>query len=103
MDRFKPYRFLALRKSAPSRRSASFFLIVFAPALLAVSGCVAGAILIGTHLAGTPTATATIKSISATGVDGPLGTVSFMDSAKGMVITPRLSGLPPRSARVSYS
>ena len=32
---------------------------------------------------------------SATGVDGTLGTVSFMDSAKGMVITPRLSGLPP--------
>jgi superoxide dismutase, Cu-Zn family len=94
MDCFKPYRFLALRKSARSRRSASSFLIVFAPALLAVSGCVAGAILVGTHLAGTPTATATVKSISATGVDGTLGTVRFMDSAKGMVITPRLSGLP---------
>jgi Cu-Zn family superoxide dismutase len=50
-------------------------------------------------LAGTPaaaaTATATINSISATGVDAPLGTVFFADGAAGMVITPRISGLPP--------
>jgi superoxide dismutase, Cu-Zn family len=50
-------------------------------------------------LAGTPaaaaTATATINSISATGVGASLGTVIFTDSATGLVITPRLSGLPP--------
>ncbi len=50
-------------------------------------------------LAGSPaaaaTATATINSISATGVGAPLGTVIFTDSAKGPVITPKLSGLPP--------
>lgn len=39
MDRFRPYRFLAWRKPACSRGSASFFLIVFATALLALSGC----------------------------------------------------------------
>jgi Cu-Zn family superoxide dismutase len=41
------------------------------------------------------TATATINSISATGVGAPLGTVIFTDSATGLVITPKLSGLPP--------
>jgi len=50
-------------------------------------------------LAGTPaaaaTATATINSISATGVGAPLGTVFFADGALGLVITPRISGLPP--------
>jgi Cu-Zn family superoxide dismutase len=56
---------------------------------------VAGLILVGTRPAGAATATATIKSISATGVGGTLGTVSFRDSAKGLVITPKLSGLPP--------
>jgi cytochrome oxidase Cu insertion factor (SCO1/SenC/PrrC family) len=39
MDRFKPYRFFAWRKPARFRGSASFFLIVFATALLALSGC----------------------------------------------------------------
>ena len=50
-------------------------------------------------LAGTPataaTATATINSISASGVGTPLGTVIFTDSATGLVISPKLSGLPP--------
>src|SRR5260370_32256429 len=45
--------------------------------------------------AGAKTAAATISSISATGVGGPLGTVSFMDSTHGLMITPKLSGLPP--------
>jgi Cu-Zn family superoxide dismutase len=48
-------------------------------------------------LAGSPaaaaTATATINSISATGAT--LGTVVFTDSTTGLVITPKLSGLPP--------
>ena len=56
---------------------------------------VAGLLLIGTRPAGAATATAMIHSISATGVGGPLGTVTFMDSAQGLVITPKLSGLPP--------
>ena len=56
---------------------------------------VANLLLVGTRTAGAATATATINSISATGVGGPLGTVTFMDSARGLVITPKLSGLPP--------
>jgi Cu-Zn family superoxide dismutase len=56
---------------------------------------VAGLLLVGARPAGAATATATINSISATGVGGPLGTVTFMDSAQGLVITPKLSGLPP--------
>ena len=39
MDRFKPYRFLAWSKPVGSRRCASFSLIIFATALLALSGC----------------------------------------------------------------
>ena len=56
---------------------------------------VANFLLIGTRTAGAATATATVNSISATGVGGPLGTVTFTDSAQGLVITPKLSGLPP--------
>ena len=52
-------------------------------------------LLVGTRTAGAETATATINSISASGVGGSLGTVTFTDSAGGLVITPKLSGLPP--------
>jgi len=52
-------------------------------------------LLVGTRTAGAETATATINSISASGIGGPLGTVTFTDSARGLVITPKLSGLPP--------
>jgi Cu-Zn family superoxide dismutase len=55
---------------------------------------VAGLHLVGTRTAGAATATATINSVTATGVGAPLGTVTFMDSAQGLVITPKLSGLP---------
>jgi Cu-Zn family superoxide dismutase len=55
----------------------------------------ASILLLGTRSAGAATATATINSISATGVGESLGTVTFMDTARGMVITPKLSGLPP--------
>jgi superoxide dismutase, Cu-Zn family len=41
------------------------------------------------------TATATINSISVTGVGATLGTVIFTDSTTGLVITPKLPGLPP--------
>jgi superoxide dismutase, Cu-Zn family len=56
---------------------------------------VASFLLVGTRIAGAATATATINSISATGVGGPLGTVTFTDSPDGLVITLKLSGLPP--------
>ena len=52
-------------------------------------------LLFGTRTADAATATATVNSISATGVGGSLGTVTFTDSAGGVVITPKLSGLPP--------
>jgi superoxide dismutase, Cu-Zn family len=52
-------------------------------------------LLVGTHTASAASATATINSVSATGVGGVLGTVTFMDTAQGLVITPKLSGLPP--------
>ncbi len=55
---------------------------------------VAGLLLLATRTAGAATATATINSVTATGVGTPLGTVTFMDSAQGLVITPKLSGLP---------
>ncbi len=55
----------------------------------------ASILLVGTPTAGAATSTATINAISATGVGGPLGTVTFMDSTQGLVITPKLSGLPP--------
>lgn len=41
------------------------------------------------------TATATVNSISTSGVGASVGTVTFADSAAGLVITPNLSGLPP--------
>jgi Cu-Zn family superoxide dismutase len=56
---------------------------------------VAGPLLVGTRSAAAATATATINSISATGIGGSLGTVTFQDSAQGLMITPKLSGLPP--------
>lgn len=55
---------------------------------------VAGLLLVATRTAGAATATATINSVSATGVGAPLGTVTFIDSAQGIVITPKLTGLP---------
>lgn len=51
--------------------------------------------LLTTSPAAAATATATINSISATGVGATLGTVIFTDSTTGLVITPKLSGLPP--------
>ena len=56
---------------------------------------VAGLLLVGMRSACAATATATVNSISATGIGGSLGTVTFKDSAQGLVITPKLAGLPP--------
>lgn len=55
---------------------------------------VTGLLLVATRTAGAATASATINSVTATGVGAPWGTVTFMDSAQGLVITPKLSGLP---------
>jgi Cu-Zn family superoxide dismutase len=41
------------------------------------------------------TASATVNSITASGIGARLGTVTFADSSGGLVITPKLSGLPP--------
>lgn len=60
---------------------------------------VASFLLVGTRIAGAATATATINSISDTGVGGPMGTLTFTDSPDGLVITPKLSGLPPGGSR----
>ena len=64
MDRFKPYRFLAWSKPVRSRRSASFSLIIFATALLTLSGCnrtgeESGAYLIAYNTSGLPNVTLT--------------------------------------------
>jgi superoxide dismutase, Cu-Zn family len=56
---------------------------------------VASFLLVGTRIAGAAMAMASIDSISATGVGESLGTVTFTDSPDGLVITPKLSGLPP--------
>lgn len=48
-----------------------------------------------TRTAGAATAAATINAISAAGIGVPLGTVTFADSAQGLVVTPKLSGLAP--------
>jgi Cu-Zn family superoxide dismutase len=40
-------------------------------------------------------ARATVNSTSAAGAAASLGTVTFADSAGGLLITPKLSGLPP--------
>jgi superoxide dismutase, Cu-Zn family len=52
-------------------------------------------LFVGTPPASGASATATINSINATGVGSPLGTVSFVDSPDGLLITPELSSLPP--------
>jgi Cu-Zn family superoxide dismutase len=56
---------------------------------------VASFLCAGTGRADAAMATATINSISTSGIGAPLGTVSFHDSATGLVVTPRLGGLPP--------
>ena len=63
---------------------------------------VAAFLLVGTRTACAATATATINSISATGIGGSLGTVTFVDSARGLVITPNLSGFRPQSTEFIF-
>jgi Cu-Zn family superoxide dismutase len=47
------------------------------------------------YAANAATGSATVHSITASGVGPSLGTVTFSDSADGLVVTPKLSGLPP--------
>ena len=55
----------------------------------------ASSLLVGARTIRAASATATINLINATGISSPLGMVSFVDSPDGLVITPKLSGLPP--------
>lgn len=60
---------------------------------LAIGAAVAAAGL--ASLANAAELTATVSRISATGVGDVIGTVAFKDGPGGLVITPRLTGLPP--------
>jgi Cu-Zn family superoxide dismutase len=53
------------------------------------------AALLFTAAARADTATATVNSITATGVGAQLGTITFADTDGGLQITPKLSGMPP--------
>jgi Cu-Zn family superoxide dismutase len=58
----------------------------------------ASVLLAAVALAGTASAqtkTATVNAISATGVGASIGTISFRDSRYGLVVEPKLTGLPP--------
>ena len=52
-------------------------------------------VFVWTWTADAATAIATVNSISATGIGKSVGTVTFADGAQGLVITPKLAGLPP--------
>jgi superoxide dismutase, Cu-Zn family len=77
---------LAARGRASMRR-----LTLIAMCCLLVTGFLFGR----TRMAGAASAMATINAISTTGVGARLGTVTFADTAGGLLITPKLSGLPP--------
>jgi superoxide dismutase, Cu-Zn family len=57
--------------------------------------CSLSILLVGIRIADAATAVASINSITETGIGEALGTVTFRDSAAGLLITPKLSGLPP--------
>jgi superoxide dismutase, Cu-Zn family len=56
---------------------------------------ITGFLLGAARLAGAASAEATINAISTSGVGARLGTVTLIDTARGLLITPKLSGLPP--------
>jgi superoxide dismutase, Cu-Zn family len=56
---------------------------------------VLGPPLAATGEAAAATGEATVNSISTSGIGARLGTVTFTDTAGGLLITPKLSGLPP--------
>jgi Cu-Zn family superoxide dismutase len=63
--------------------------------IVVISFLMAGFLLAATGRAAAATAEATVNSISAAGVGTRLGTVTFSDTAGGLLIAPKLSGLPP--------
>jgi superoxide dismutase, Cu-Zn family len=63
--------------------------------IVIVTFVMAGVFLVARGRAAAATAEATVNSISATGVGARLGTVTFTDTPGGLLITPKLSGLPP--------
>jgi Cu-Zn family superoxide dismutase len=63
--------------------------------IVIVSSLMAGFLVVATGRAASATAEATVNSISAAAVGTRLGTVTFTDTAGGLLITPKLSGLPP--------
>jgi superoxide dismutase, Cu-Zn family len=57
-----------------------------------------GSLVVGAFLSSrgeAATAEAVLNSITSAGVGARLGTVTFSDTANGLLITPKLSGLPP--------
>lgn len=63
--------------------------------LIVIVFSIASFSLTGARTVNAATAEASVNSVSAEGVGARLGTVSFSDTAEGVVISPRLSGLPP--------
>ncbi len=63
--------------------------------IMTITAFVAGSLIMIPWAVLAATATATVHSISAGGEGASLGTVTFDDSPGGLVITPKLSGLPP--------
>jgi superoxide dismutase, Cu-Zn family len=59
------------------------------------SSLIASVLWAGTQTPDAATAEATVNSIGTAGVGARLGTVTFTDTAGGLVITPKLSGLLP--------
>ena len=55
----------------------------------------AGGVLLAPGQGAAATAAANVNSISAAGIGASLGAVTFTDTAGGLLITPKLSGLPP--------
>ena len=67
----------------------------FSTLMAMVCFLVMGVLLSRTRVASAASAVATINAISTSGVGARLGTVTFTDTAGGLLITPNLSGLPP--------
>ena len=63
--------------------------------IVVIGSLILGFLLAVIEEAAAATADATVNSVGATGVGVLLGTVTFTDTARGLLITPKLSGLPP--------